>query len=314
MSREILVIKLGALGDLFHSMDAFQAIRAHHRGERVTLLTRASYTKFARQMPWFDAVIEDVGARGLRVAKWWATRRQLRSGGFARVYDLQCNDRTAMYFRLLGPGKRPEWVGMARGCSHYWPRFRSDEAPMPKRQLAMLAAAGVPSAGEVELGWLDAPLDGLPVPEKFVLIAPGCAPHRLYKRWPAAHYAELARRLAAEHGLATVAVGTPVDAETIDAIVADNPAVVNLSGRTSILQVAALARRARGVVGNDTGPIHIAAATGAPTLVVMSGHTDPVRMIPRGTDVGYVRTERIENVRVDQLWFALRLRTEAAKA
>jgi ADP-heptose:LPS heptosyltransferase len=308
MSREILVIKLGALGDLFHSMDAFQAIRAHHREDRVTLLTRPAYTKFAGQMPWFDAVIADHGAQGLQVGRWWATRTQLRAGKFARVYDLQCNDRTATYFALMGPGARPEWVGMARGCSHRWPRYRTDAASVPQRQLAMLASAGVAAAGEVELGWLDAPLDGLPVPENFLLIAPGCAPHRLYKRWPAEHYAALAQRLAAEQGLATVAVGTPVDAVTIDAIVAANPAVVNLSGRTSILQVAALARRARGVVGNDTGPIHIAAATGAPTLVVMSGHTDPVRMIPRGVDVGYVRAERIEDIGVQQVCSALRLR------
>ena len=308
MPRNILVIKLGALGDLFHAMDAFQAIRAHHRVDRVTLLTRPAYAKFAGHMPWFDAVITDLNASGLRLGRWLATRRQLRLGGYDRVYDLQCNDRTATYFHLMGPGKKPEWVGMARGCSHPWPRYRSDNAPVPRRQLDMIASAGVQPAGEVDLSWLDAPLDGLASPVDFVLIAPGCAPHRPYKRWPAKHYAELARRLAAERGLATVAVGTPVDADTVDAICAEEPSVVNLLGRTSILQVAALARRARGVVGNDTGPIHITASVGAPTLVVMSGQTDPVRMIPRGPDVGYVREEKLEDLTVDRVFAAIRLR------
>jgi len=94
----------------------------------------------------------------------------------------------------------------------------------------------------------------------------------------------------------------------VDAICADEPSVVNLLGKTSILQVAALARRSRGVVGNDTGPIHITASVGAPTLVLMSGHTDPVRMIPRGPDVGYVREQELADLSVDRVVVALRLR------
>lgn len=309
MARNILVIKLGALGDLFQSMDAFQAIRAHHRGDRVTLLTRPAYERFTNLMPWFDAVQTDFGARGLRVDRWLATREKIRSGGYARVYDLQCNDRTNFYFTLLLPGARPEWVGMALGCAYPWPRYRSDSAPVPKRQLDMIASAGVPGTGEVDLSWLDSPLNGLVLPERFVLIAPGCAPHRPGKRWPAAHYAEISRRLAAR-GLATVAIGTDVDADTIDAICAAAPHVVNLSGKTSIPQLAAIAKRARGVIGNDTGPIHITASVGAPTLVVMSGQTDPVRMIPRGTDVGYVREENLANLGVERVLSALRLRTD----
>lgn len=314
MSRSILVIKLGALGDLFNAMDAFQAIRAHHRADRVVLLTRPPFAGFVRHMPWFDEVITDLGPRGLRPGPWLATRRQLRARGFARVYDLQCNTRTNVYFQLLLPGRRPEWVGMARGCSHPWPRYRQDAAPVPRRQLDMIGSAGVPSAGEVDLSWLDAPLDGIEVPERFVLIAPGCAPHRPYKRWPARRFAEFARRLQTERGLATVAVGTPVDADMVDAIRAEAPDVISLLGKTSILQVAALARRARGVVGNDTGPIHIASSVGAPTLVLMSGHTDPERMMPRGADVGFVREGRLEDLGVDRVLSALRLRPEAAAA
>jgi ADP-heptose:LPS heptosyltransferase len=309
MTRNILVIKLGALGDLFHSMDAFQAIRAHHRGDRVTLLTRPAYEKFTSLMPWFDAVQTDLGASGLRVGRWLATRRNIRNGDYARVYDLQCNDRTNFYFTLLLPGARPEWVGLAPGCAYPWPRYRSDSAPVPRRQLDMIASAGVPGTGEVDLSWLDAPLSGLALPERFVLIAPGCAPHRPYKRWPATHYAELSRRLAAR-GFATVAIGTALDADMIDAICAAAPEVVNLSGKTSIPQLAAIARRARGVVGNDTGPIHITSSVGAPTLVVMSGQTDPVRMIPRGPDVGYVREENLTDLDVERVLTAMRLRAD----
>lgn len=306
----LLVIKLGALGDIFLAMDAFQAIRAHHPTARITLLTRPGFVKLAEAMPWFDAVAVDPGARGMRIGRWIATRRLLRGGAFARVYDLQCNDRTRTYFWLLGPGKRPEWVGTAGGCSHPWPDYTRAALSVPERQLRMIENAGVPRLPlPVDLSWLDAPLDGIALPERFVLLVPGCAPHRLEKRWPAARYAEFARLLAAERGLASVVIGTAAEAEVIDALCLAAPAVVNLCGRTNLKQLGALARRALGVVGNDTGPVHITAAVGAPTLVVMSGYSDPVRMIPRGPDVGHVQEAELADLAPERVLAALRLRT-----
>jgi ADP-heptose:LPS heptosyltransferase len=309
-SRTILVIKLGALGDLFLAMDAFQAIRAHHAGDRVCLLTRPAFAKFAAEFPWFDEVIVDPGASGLRLGRWLETRARLRAGGFARVYDLQCNDRTATYHWLLGPGRRPEWVGMAPGCSHPWPEYRTANLPVPERQLRMIASVGVARLDRpVELSWLDAPLDELLLPERFVLLVSGCAPHRLEKRWPAARYADLARLLADQRGLAAVAIGTAADQASIDELCAAAPGVVNLCGRTSLKQLGALARRALGVVGNDTGPIHITAAVGAPTLVVMSGQSDPVRMRPRGADVDVVQEANLADLSAERVLGSLRLRS-----
>lgn len=309
--RHILVIKLGALGDLFLAMDAFQAIRVHHVGDHITLLTRPAFAKFAADFPWFDKVTTDLTPRGVRFDRWLTMRRRLREVGYARVYDLQCNNRTGIYHRLLGPGRRPEWIGIASGCSHPWPDYRRAALPVPERQARMLEAAGVPRLEHpVDLGWLDAPIDELRLPERYVVLVPGCAPHRLEKRWPAARFAELARRLALERGLVSVVIGTPVDAEPVAAICAAAPEVVNLCGKTTLKQLGAIARRARGVVGNDTGPVHITAAVGAPTLVVMSGHSDPVRMRPRGPDVDVVQEQKLADLTVERVLAALRLRVD----
>lgn len=314
MARRILVIKLGALGDIFLAMGAFQDLRAHHRGERLVLLTRPGFAKFAADMPWFDEIIVDNGARGLRLDRWLAMRRMLRARGFSRVYDLQCNDRTAVYHVLLGPGRRPEWVGMARGCSHPWPDFRRARLPVPDRLRGMLASAGVPSAAPVpDLGWLDDPLSGLRLPDRFVLLVPGCAPSRPYKRWPPERFAALARRLA-ERGLGAVVIGTADDAESVRALVAAAPGVVDLCGRTTLRQIAALARRSVGVVGNDTGPVHIAAVVGAPTLVVMSGRSDPVLNIPCGPDVGHVQETHLADLDEGRVLAAIRLRAGFASS
>jgi ADP-heptose:LPS heptosyltransferase len=104
------------------------------------------------------------------------------------------------------------------------------------------------------------------------------------KRWPAVNYAWLADRLAAM-GVHTVLVGADEDmqsAEEVAGAATSHP--LNLAGRVSLAQVAALARRAALYVGNDTGVTHIAAAVGAPTLAIF-GPTDPNRYAPRGQRV-----------------------------
>lgn len=303
----ILVIKLGALGDIFLAMDAFQAIRQHHAAARVTLLTRKPFVSLTEMMPWFDRVWADPAPKLLQVAKWLALRKRLRGGSFSRVYDLQCNDRAGFYFRLLGSG-RPEWCGVARGCSHPRPDFGGENLAVTERLLRMIGAAGVPRAGAVDLGWLDGDITHYGLPERYVLLVSGCAPQHPYKRWPACRYAALACKLAAK-GVACVAIGTAVDNDAIREIQSQAPALINLAGKTDLGQVAALARQAEAVVGNDTGPVHITGMVGAPTLVLMSRVTDPVRMLPRGPDVSWIKRDDLADLTVDEVFSVMRLRS-----
>lgn len=310
--RGILVIKLGALGDIILAMEAFQAIRRRHANDHITLLTRKPFTALAEKMPWFDSVWTDPAPKLLQVSGWLAWRKQLRGGNFRRVYDLQCTDRTGFYFRLLGPG-RPEWCGITHGCSHPRPDSGGANLPVTECLLRMIEAAGVPRAGAADLTWLDGSLDGFSLPERYVMFVPGCAPQHPYKRWPVSHYAGLAEKLAAQ-GVASIAIGTAVDHDAIRQIQALAPDVINLSGKTDIGQVAALARRALAVVGNDTGPVHITGIVGAPTLVLMSRVTDPVRMLPRGPDVSWLKRADLADLSVDEVFKAIHPRSNITSA
>ena len=108
----VLVIRLGALGDFVLSFPAFAALRAHHAGDHIALLTTAPYAGLAGSSPWFDEVRLDTRPGWLDVPGLWRLRRQL--AGFDLVYDLQTSGRSSHYFRLAG---RPPWSGIARGCS-----------------------------------------------------------------------------------------------------------------------------------------------------------------------------------------------------
>lgn len=306
-SREkILIIKLGALGDIILALEAFQAIRTNHPDAHISLLTRPQFTSFVAKMPWFDEVICDPKPKFHQIGKWLSLRSCLRGKGFRRVYDLQCNDRTGFYYKLIGPS-RPEWCGTAKGCSHQRHDHRQDPVPATERLLQFLESVDVPRAGEPDLSWFSGDVHDLALPGSYVVIIPGCAPQHPHKRWPAAGFAKLVELLA-EQGIATVAVGTKVDEQAIDEIRRLAPSLTSLAGKTDLGQLAEVARKSLGVVGNDTGPIHIAALVGAPTLALMSGKSDPVRMIPRGPDVGFLRKETLADLPAEEVMAAIRLR------
>jgi ADP-heptose:LPS heptosyltransferase len=102
-----------------------------------------------------------------------------------------------------------------------------------------------------------------------------------------------------------VAIGTGVDQEAIAEIQALAPDVINLAGKTDLGQIAALARRAEMVIGNDTGPVHLTGIVGAPTLVLMSRVTDPVRMLPRGPAVSWLKRDDLADLTPDEVLTAV---------
>ncbi|WP_051340077.1 glycosyltransferase family 9 protein [Azospirillum halopraeferens] len=282
---DILVIKLGALGDFFLAQTAFRAIRRHHAGDRLTLLTIPSLAPLAERSGLFDAVWSD--PRGRTPAAYLAMRRRLRAGRFARVYDLQCQSRTDRYFLLHVPGPWPEWSGTARGCSHpdRYPGRR--KVPVIERYARQLRPFGITLDPWPDLSWLDADTGGFGLDGPYALLVPGSSPGRPDKRWPVDRYAELAQRLA-ERGIRPVVLGTAIETDLAAAITAACPATLDLTQRTGIAEIAGLAHRAVAAVGNDTGPTHLIAATGAPTVVLFSDASDPIHALGRRTVVHHV--------------------------
>ncbi len=339
MTERILVIRLGALGDLVLCFAAFQAIRNAHPNAEIALLTMPAFVDFAKQMPWFDHVIVDPRAPKWRVDAWWRLVRDIRRFNPTRAYDLQGKSRQDILFFLLGGPLAREWSGAAPFCSHprLWPPVSGSHfTDFVKAQLertgippdVIPAYAGIQrstSAGQeshashghatldsrfrgndaVDLSWLDGPLDTFDLPEKFALLIPGCAANRLYKRWPAKKYAELANNLQ-EKGIGSVAIGTNADGYAIREIVSSAPRVIDLCGKTSLGQVAALARKAVRVIGNDTGPTHLAAAVGGRTVALMSEKVDPLWSSPKGPSATWLQGKPLADLSVEAVLNALK--------
>ncbi|MBT4933178.1 MAG: glycosyltransferase family 9 protein [Rhodospirillaceae bacterium] len=306
--RKILVIKLAALGDFVQALGAFSAIARHHQDDHLTLLTTDPYVELARATGLFDQVLCDSKPRGLQLGQWLALRRTLRSGDYVRVYDLQTSDRSSFYRRLFWPSPSPQWSGIARGCSHPHDNPKRDFMHTTERQAEQLQMAGVETEADdmIGLSGLDSPVERFAVPEKFALLAVGGAAHRPEKRWPVENYAKLAKRLLAR-GLTPVLLGGPAETEAMDHIVVDCPQALNLCGLTSLPEIAGLARLASLSVGNDSGPMHLIAGLGCPSVVLYSHASDPGLCGQRGPKVSYIRKPDLADVGVDEVMEALEL-------
>lgn len=306
--RRVLVIKLGALGDFVQALAAMRRIREAHAGAEITLLTTPPYAALGAASPYVDAVETDGRPKGLKVAAMVA---RIRRAGYDRIYDLQTSSRSSFYFQLLRPDP-PEWSGVAAGCSHPHRNPDRDRMHTLERQADQLRDAGVwpdaptapGTAPPPDLGWMVA----ADAPERrpawfdlnppYALLIPGGSPHRLDKRWPAGRYARLAKRLA-DAGLSVGVIGGAAEAAVAREVKEGSAAAHDLTGKTDFAQIAALAARAALVVGNDTGPTHLAAAAGAPTLALFSAASEPALCAPRGARVQVLREPLLEHLRLD---------------
>lgn len=299
-AKPILVIKLGALGDFIQALGPLAAIRNHHPDQSITLLTSQLYEPLARASGLVDHVQIDPRPRGLQLGKWTELRRFLRNGVFQRVYDLQTSDRSSWYFRLFFPGPRPEWSGIARGCTHPHANPKRDFMHTVERQREQLKMAGINDVPAADLSFADADLTAFRLPDTYALLVPGGAAHRPEKRWPLPHFKTLAQNLSGQ-GVFPVVIGSAEEAGLAVEIVADVDGGINLCGKTDLLTLAALARKATFAIGNDTGPMHMMAAAGCPSIVLFSDNSNPDLCAPRGEKVRILCSPSLKDLPAEQV-------------
>jgi ADP-heptose:LPS heptosyltransferase len=300
-TQEILVIKLGALGDFIQALGPMPEIRRYHATDRITLLTTPRYAELAAQTELFDDIVLDDRPKPLDIGAWLVLRRRLRQRRFRRVYDFQTSDRSGIYAWLLRPGPMPEWSGVAWRCSHPHANRERDRQHTMDRQAEQLLMAGIHPVSVVPwlpcAGTLPAGLAG----RRFALLIPGSSPRHAAKRWPAARYGQLAQRLR-DAGYVSVVVGA-VGEEPLGRVIRDLCAeAVDLVGRTDVAALAALARAAALTIGNDTGATHVAAAGGNPVVVLFSRASDPRLCAPRGSLVRVLIEPDLADLPVARVW------------
>ena len=280
---KILVIRLGALGDVVLSFATFAAIRQHHPDAHITFLTSPAFKELAQASPYFNDVVTFKRPPFWKLGSWLHLIRFFAKAKYDLVYDIQRNDRTRLYRSFAKPRLRTVWLG-------------NDIADY-RRNPQTLDASDIMRFGQVPLDWLKRDLSHFQLPEHFALFVPGSAPQHPAKRWPAQHYAALAKLLVAR-GITPVLLGTAAEANATSIIAQACPQAIDLTARTSFADIAALAQKATVAVGNDTGPMHLISLCGCPVVSLFSSASDPAKSAPRGKTVKVLRADQLADVAV----------------
>lgn len=290
--ENILVIKHGALGDFILATGPMKSIRAHHKYARITLLTTKPYENFGKASGFFDEVWVDEKPRPWDIPGILKLRNKLLSSHFTRVYDLQTSTRSSAYFYLFPAAAKPEWCGIVKAAAFYHSNPARTKMHTLDRQKDQLTLAGIAEVFPPDISWLKGDISCFSHKQHYALLVPGGSPHRPEKRWHTQGFIDVAEWLSAQD-IQPLLIGTKHEEEILRSIQAFCPEALNLCGQTSFGDIAELARHAKLAIGNDTGPMHIIAATGCPSLILFSRFSNPDLCAPRGEKVDIMRVDNL---------------------
>ena len=287
----ILVVRLGSLGDIIHTLPAVAAIRRALPDARIDWLVDAAHQEIVARVPAIDAriVLEE-----RTVAAWLNAASTLRRRGYDAAIDFQGLFKSAILARASG-AKRvlgfSIWHLRERGARAFYtetnePTNAPTDQPHVIRKNIDLARRLVPTidpdaplefplhvSSSPDVDDLKRALDGAP----FAVLNPGAAwPN---KRWPPERFGEVAAFLRARHGLRSVVTWGPGEEQLADVAVAMSEGAAIMAPLLPLGALMSLLRDARLMVSGDTGPTHVAAALGIP-IVAPYGPTSAERNGP----------------------------------
>ena len=281
----ILVVRLGAMGDILHALPAVASLKQGFPKAELTWVVESRWTPLLEQNPFVDRILPLHRGSIAGLLESW---RELRDRRFDLAVDFQGLLKSALVAsaarvdRILGFHRsqiRERWAAL-----FYSREVSSAAAHVVERNLDLAAAAGAGCAVRVFPVPPGNPEGDLPAGD-FVLASPLAGWPS--KQWPLEHYRRLAIALRRDHGLPLVLNGPPSSAGTL----ANAPeAIPHLSGLAGLIHAT---RRAVAVVGVDSGPMHLAAALGKPGVAVF-GPTSPERNGPYGGSLTVLRAPSAE--------------------
>jgi ADP-heptose:LPS heptosyltransferase len=292
--RALLVIRLGALGDVVRTRFAFPGLRERYPDARIDWLVEDRAAAGLECIAGLDEVLRVPRTHLLRhplggLSQLSGLVRELRARRYDVVVDFHSILKSAVFGWLSGAPVRVGYAspfareGSARFFTHpvhvgptHVSRFRRNAALVEFLGGAVPDASpplapGPPASAEVEA-----------LSPGFVVMHPGTSESTRYKRWASGRYAVVARRLRETLGLCSLVTWGPVDGElrAAETVVAESDGAARLAPSTrGIAELLELLRRGRLFIGSDSGPMHLASLVGLP-VVALFGPTDPVENEP----------------------------------
>lgn len=305
--KNILIIKMSALGDVMHALPCAAALRELYPNAKIRWIVHPQFSTFVPSLPYIDEVIyfdkkafQQMSVAG-KIKNFFKMRNLLRSYKFDLVIDLQGLFKSAVIAWLTGCKTKIGYNDMREGSGFISKAIHgaNDKGHIVQQYLDVIRYLG----SKVEEPFF-------PMPElvsekvainkilqekfvgcdskQFVALVPGAG--WITKEWPVLYYVELAKYLISNNKF-VILVGGKAEIDKCNEIASNLPAekVLNLADRTNLRELAALMGCIGLCIGGDTGPVHIAAAMGC-RIIALFGASSGHRAGPYGKNVSIIST------------------------
>ncbi len=302
----IAIVKLSSLGDVIHTLPVASALRTAFPDARLTWVVEARESAILRDHPALDGIVA-VDTRRWRRAVWSPRgagevtrelsrlRRTMSAARFDVAIDLQGLIKSGLLTAATGARLRIGFSALRCweplnaaftthrvtppiSARHVIDQYCSLLAPLGVERPEVSFTVPRSAAAEARIDAFFA-AEGIKARDRVVALVPGA--RRPNKRWPVFHFRRLADRLSADSGARVIVVWGPDEQPLARSIAAGLWSRPVMAPPTNLDELTALVRRCSVLVGGDTGPIHLAAAVGAPA-VGLFGPTPADRNGPYG--------------------------------
>jgi len=264
----ILIIKLGSLGDVVQISGALRDIREHHKNEKITILTTSKYINLFKNCPYVDNCLEDERLPRYNIFYLLRLRKIINSLNFNKVYDLQNSNRSSFYRKFIFNIKN--W-----SSSKDIPENKYNNSVL-RRFDDQLRKSNIKTCYTLkpDFSWAVEKANNynFNTDKKYILFFPFCSKDLPHKRWP--FFAELINLIKQNHPQYELVVAPGPD-EIVEAKNFNIKIALNNNLALNFFELASLIKKSHLVIANDTGPAHMAAHLGAKGFALFGPHTTP---------------------------------------
>lgn len=275
----ILIIKLGSLGDLIQANGAIKDIKEFYKNRKVFLLTSQPYSIFMSECPYIDGVIIDK-----RLPRWnllflHHLKKLLAKYDINKVFDLQNSKRTKFYKRFILPNA--DWSSSELSLEPGQKKSDFDKEPVLDRMELQLKKSNVPTqyVKNVDINWAIDDISRLIkqyANNDYILIFPFCSKKHQNKKWP--FFKDLVTKIKLEYKNNYPVLIAPGLNEIKEANKFNTKIVLDAGKPINIKMLISLINKAKFIISNDTGPAHIASHLNKKGLVLFGSHTTPQKV------------------------------------
>tara|TARA_Y100000590_G_scaffold375217_1_gene439993 strand:+ start:118 stop:1056 length:939 start_codon:yes stop_codon:yes gene_type:complete len=302
----ILIIKHGSLGDIVQISGVLKDIRENHNDKKIFILTTLPYVELLSKCPYLDRILLDRRLPRWNIYYLLRLKKMLDKYNFSHVYDLQNSSRTSFYRKYLL--RAPNWNSTETTLKKGEKKKDFDNESVLERFKIQLSNSNinVHYTLKPDFSWARINVDKIVnkyFGKKFILLFPFCSPQLSHKKWP--HFNELIRLIKSKHENLEVAVA-PGPEELEEAQKIESVSILNNNEPLSIIELAGLISKASYVIGNDTGPAHMAAHLNKSGITIFGPHTTAKKVSIETKKFRAISADSLKDLSVEKVYMSIK--------